>query len=469
MRFVLGLLLVGLLSAADVVKEADAKALTAHVSFLASDALEGRETPSKGLDIAAEYIASEFRRAGLEPMSDGTYFQTAKMLVKRVVREGFSMTFTDGEKSISVPAEPSFWVARPALSLQGAAVRKISVESLEKLTEPIAEPVVLLTAGAPGPGVQRSLTRLSKDGVKLVVLVGMPVPMPAQTLEFADEPASPTVYFRTTDKAADEWLKGLAEGVTTAKANANIAAATVEEHAAKNVIGILPGTNRDEVVILSAHYDHLGLTREASDKVFNGANDNASGVASVLEAAQLIKGLGVTPKRTLVFMAFFGEERGLLGSRYFTRHPVWPLKIIQANLNLEQTGRTDASDGAANVNMANLTGYHFSTIHKYMEEAGKETGLNIVKHERFSDPFFSGSDNFAFALVGVPSTTLSVTYQFPDYHQKEDEWPKIDFANHAKVTRAVAQGFWRMGTAEEKVTWNEAEPKTAAFRKARGL
>lgn len=466
MRFFLALYFVVSLSAAELVREADPKALTAHVSFLASDLLEGRETPSRGLDIAAEYIASEFRRAGLEPLSDGTYFQTAKMLVKRVVREGFSLSFSDGAKSITIPAETSFWVARPALSLQGAAVRKISVETLEKTTEPITEPVILLTAATPGPGLQRSLTRLSKEGARLVVLVGMPVPMPAQTLEFADEPPSATVYFRTTDKTADEWLKSLPEGPSTAKANANIAAAAVEEHTAKNVLGVLPGTSREEILILSAHYDHLGLTREPSDKVFNGANDNASGVASIIESARLLQQLGVKPKRTVVFLAFFGEERGLLGSRYFTRHPLWPLKSIQANVNLEQTGRTDSSDGAANLNMANLTGYHFTTIHKYMEEAAKETGLNIVKHERFSDPFFSGSDNFAFALVGVPSTTLSVTYQFPDYHKKEDEWPKIDFANHAKVTRTIAQGLWRMATAEEKVTWNEAEPKTAPFRKA---
>jgi hypothetical protein len=465
MRFCAVLLLVRLLPAADVVKEADANALLAHVSFLASDALEGRETPSKGLDVAAEYIASEFRRVGLEPLADGTYFQTATLNVKRIVREGFSLSFTDGEKNVTVPAETTFWVARPALQLQGAAVRKISIESLESLTEKVVEPVVLLTAGAPGPGVQRSLTRLAKDGVKLVVLVGMPVPMPAQTLEFADEPTSSTVYLRTTDKAADEWLKSLAEGVSTARANVNIAAATVEEHSAKNVVGVLPGTHRDELLILSAHYDHLGLTRDATDKVFNGANDNASGVASLIESARVLKQMGHAPRRTLVFMAFFGEERGLLGSRYFTRHPLWPLKTMEANLNLEQTGRTDANEGA-NLNMANLTGYHFTTIHKHLEEAGKETGLNIVKHERFSDPFFSGSDNFAFAAVGVPSTTLSVTYQFPDYHQKGDEWPKIDFANHAKVTRAIAQGMWRMATADEKVVWNEQEPKTAQFRKA---
>ncbi len=463
----LPLLLLALASfAAEVVKEADPKALTAHVSFLASDLLEGRDTPSKGLDIAAEYIASEFRRAGLQPLSDGSYFQVATLRVRRIVREGFSLTFTDGEKSILVPAEATFWNARPELNLSGAAIRKIAAESVEKLEAKIEEPVVVLTTASPGPAVQRALSRFARDGVRLVILSGIAAPFPAQSLELGDETPSSTVYLRTTNPEAEAWLKGLAEGVTAAKANAHISGATLEEFQVRNVIGVLPGTSKDEYVLLSAHYDHLGLNpRDPSDKVFNGANDNASGVSSVMESARLLAPLP-TPKRGILFVAWFGEERGLLGSRYFTRHPVFPLKSITANLNLEQTGRTDSSDGSANLNQANLTGYHFTTIHKHLEEAGKETGLNFVKHERFSDPFFSASDNFALALAGIPSTTLSVTYQFPDYHQKGDEWHKIDFANHAKVTRAIAQGLYRMANADEKVVWNETEPKTKIFRDA---
>jgi hypothetical protein len=456
-----------LLFAADLVKESDPKSLTAIVSFLASDSLQGRDTPSAGLDISADYIASEFRRAGLDPLSDGGYFQTATFTVRRLNKEGFSLSFADGEKNVLFPASTTFWNAKPAVSLSGAAVRKISVTALEQLTDKIAEPVVLLSADNPGPAIQRAISRLGADGVKLVVLVGIPVPLPSRSLEFSDQPSSPTVFLRTTDASADSWLKALPEGPVAAKANANIPAAFSEEHTAKNVIGVLPGQTRDEAIILSAHYDHLGVNpNDPTDKVFNGANDNASGVASVIESARLLKQLGVTPKRTIFFVAWFGEERGLLGSRYFARHPVLPLKNVVANLNLEQTGRTDSSDGQANLNQANLTGYHFTTIHQHLEEAAKELGFNFVKHERFSDPFFQASDNFAFSAAGVPSTTLSVTYQFPDYHQKGDEWPKIDYANMAKVTRAIAQGILRLATAETKVTWNESEPKTKIFRDA---
>ncbi len=467
MRLLLLAFAASLAFAADVVKEADPKALTAIVSFLAADSLEGRDTPSAGLDISADYIASEFRRAGLEPLSDGTYFQTAKMTLRRVNREGFSLSFTDGEKSVVFPAATTFWNAKPAVNLTGAAVRKISVAALEQLKEKVTEPVVLLAAENPGPGIQRAISRLGTDGVQLVVLIGIPVPLPTRTIEFDDQPSAPTVFLRSTDKDADAWLKSLAEGPLSAKANATIPAAHSQEATAKNVIGILPGQSRDEVVVLSAHYDHLGLNpADPADKVFNGANDNASGVASVIESARLLKQLGVTPARTIAFVAWFGEERGLLGSRYFVRHPVFPLKSIAANLNLEQTGRTDSSDGQANLNQANLTGYHFTTIHQHLEQAGKELGFNFVKHERFSDPFFQASDNFAFSAAGIPSTTLSVTYQFPDYHQKADEWPKIDYANMAKVTRAIAQGTLRLATAESKITWNETEPKTKIFRDA---
>ncbi|MFO0508717.1 MAG: M28 family metallopeptidase, partial [bacterium] len=197
----------------------------------------------------------------------------------------------------------------------------------------------------------------------------------------------------------------------------------------------------------------------------NGANDNASGVASIIESARLLAGLKVAPKRSVMFVAFFGEERGLLGSRYFVRNPVAPLWQMVANLNLEQTGRTDSSEGP-NVGQVNLTGYHFTTIHRHMEAAGEATGLKVVKHERFSDAYFMASDNAALAAVGVPSTTLSVTYAFPDYHQKGDEWEKIDYANMAKVTRGIAQGTYLAAEAAERVSWNEAEDKTKVYREA---
>jgi hypothetical protein len=465
MRAVAFLLLASLLGG-QTVPEADPKNLSAMVSFLASDALEGRDTPSAGLDIAAEYIASEFRRLGLQPLQGDSFFQTAKMRLRRINREGFAVSFTDGEKSISIPAATAYWNPKPALSLTGAAVRKISVEKLETMSEKVGEAVVLLTAERPSPAVQRSITRLGNDGVALVVLVEMPVPIPAQSIELEDQPAAATVYLRTTDSVAAAWLKDLPEGLTNAKANVSIAAAMTEERTARNVIAKLPGNISDEYVLLSAHYDHLGLNpRGGEDRIFNGANDNASGVASVVEAARLVQASGQTPGRTLIFAAWFGEEKGLLGSRYFVRNPPVPLAQVKANLNLEQTGRTDG-DGATNLNQANLTGYHFTNIHAALEKGAALLGFHFVKHERFSDPFFTASDNAAFAQAGIPSTTLSVAYQFADYHQVGDEWQKIDYANMAKVTRAIAQGMLELSQPGIKISWDETNEKVKGYVEA---
>lgn len=458
MKLVIGLMCLSL-GAAEVVKEADAKSLSAIVSFLASDSLEGRETPSTGLTIAADYIASEFRRAGLK-----SSFQDAKVSVRRVVRDGFEVGLSDGSKSVKVPAETAFWTAGPKVELSGAAVKVVKMTELRDLKTEGIEPVVIIE-GPGGPGLQQGVMKLSAAGVKVVILVGIPMALPIQTLEFDDQPKMGLVMLRTGNADAEAMLKS---GVAL-KLSAKIAEATASNDVARNVIGILPGSDpklKDEYVLLTAHYDHLGIRpKNDGDKVYNGANDNASGVASIIESARLIGQLPVAPKRSIMFVAFFGEERGLLGSRYFVRHPLVPLAKIVANINLEQTGRTDSSEGP-NVGQVNLTGYHFSTIHKHVEEAGKATALKIVKHKDYSDPYFNASDNAAFAQVGVPSTTMSVTYAFPDYHQLGDEWEKIDYANMAKVTRAIAQGTFLAADAAERIVWNADEPKTKAYREA---
>jgi hypothetical protein len=458
MKLVIGLLCLSL-SAADVVKEADAKALASIVSFLSSDALEGRETPSMGLTVASEYIASEYRRVGLKAS-----FQEAKVAVRRVVRDGFEVSLSDGTKSVKVPMEGAFWTAGPKIDLSDAPVKAVKMAELRELKTEGIEPVVLIE-GPAGPGLQQAVMKLSAAGVKLVILVGIPMALPVQTLEFDDQPKMNLVMLRTTNADAEAMLKSGAALKLTAK----IHEAASQPGVARNVIGVLEGSDpklKDEYVVLTAHYDHLGIRpNNEGDKVYNGANDNASGVASIIESARLISQLPTAPKRSLMLIAFFGEERGLLGSRYLTRHPVVPLKQMVANVNLEQTGRTDSSEGP-NVGQLNLTGYHFSTIHKHMEEAGKATDLKIVKHEKFSDPYFNASDNAAFAPVGVPSTTVSVTYAFPDYHQLGDEWEKIDYANMAKVTRAIAQGAYLIADAPERIVWNAEEPKTKAYRDA---
>jgi Zn-dependent M28 family amino/carboxypeptidase len=284
-----------------------AQSLAGHLSFLASDLLEGRATPSRGLDIAAEYIAAQFRRAGLEPAGTEGYFQT-----------------------------------------------------------------------------------------------------------------------------------GLA----------------------KNVVGVLRGSDprlRDTCVVLSAHYDHLGV---GGGKIYNGANDDGSGTVSVIEIAGALATLSPHPRRTIVFVAFYGEERGELGSQYFVRHPACPTTI--ADVNLELLGRTDSTEGPR-IASAALTGFDFTDISRVLQQAGEATGIRIYDDPKHGDAFFRQSDNVSFADAGIPSTTLTVAFLFPDYHRPGDTWPKIDFANMAKVDRTVALGVLMLANAAEPPRWNTANPKTTRY------
>ena len=302
-----------------------ANSLRGAVSFLASDLLEGRDTPSRGLDIAGEYIASQFRRLGLEPAGDDGYFQ-------------------------------------------GVVLRS----------------------------------------------------------EDADSPKS------------------------------------------RNVAGILRGSDpqlKDTYVILSSHYDHVGLAQSGEDRVFNGANDDASGTASVLEVANALAALHPRPKRSVLFILFCGEEKGLRGSRYYVAHPLVPLAKTIAQLNLEQLGRTDAPEGP-HVNSANVTGFEFSDVVPVVVDAGRRAGIAVTKVAEASDQYFNRSDNGPLAKAGVPAHTLSVTYEFPDYHAVGDEWQKIDYDNMAKVDQAVGIAVLRLAQAFNAPHWNETSPVAKPYAEA---
>src|SRR5207245_158755 len=130
------------------------------------------------------------------------------------------------------------------------------------------------------------------------------------------------------------------------------------------------------------------------DLVYNGANDDASGVASVIEIAAALSGAKPGPRRSILFAAWFGEEKGLIGSRYYGRHPLFPLKSTVANLNLEQLGRTDGDNGK-HPGAATMTGFGYSDITSAFEMAGAATGVKIYNPERDGDRYFALSDNYS--------------------------------------------------------------------------
>ena len=322
---------------AQLLASISADAMRGHLSFLASDALEGRGTPSRGLDIAAEYIASQFRAAGLEPLGDDGYFQTAD------------------------------W-------------RKIAPKR--------------------------------------------------EIAKYADAPAPLLV---------------------------------------RNVVGLLRGSDPElakTYVLVTAHYDHVGIREgRGDDSIYNGANDDGSGTVSVIELARAFAAQTQRPKRSIVFMTVFGEEHGLVGSRHYGKHPLVPVADTVADINLEQIGRTDDSEGPQ-VRAAAVTGADYSEVGDVLRKAGELTGISITKHPVNSDRYFGASDNQALADLGVPSHTVSVAYQFPDYHGPADTWDKIDYANMAAVDRTVALAILMIANDPQAPRWNADNPKAAKYVEA---
>lgn len=204
---------------------------------------------------------------------------------------------------------------------------------------------------------------------------------------------------------------------------------------AVNVVGMLPGSDpvlRDSVILVDAHYDHLGIGPAVNgDSIYNGADDDASGVVAVLEIAKALAA-GPAPKRTVIFVTTTGEEVGLLGTRWYLAHPVVPLDRMTANLEIEMIGRPDSLAGGAG--RAWLTGFDRSTMGSMFVAAG----LPIGPDQRPNEQFFMRSDNIAFAQAGIPAHTLSTFNLHTDYHRPSDDASRVDFAHMTAVIRAAA-------------------------------
>jgi hypothetical protein len=205
---------------------------------------------------------------------------------------------------------------------------------------------------------------------------------------------------------------------------------------AVNVVGILPGSDpvlQNEVIVIDAHYDHVGiaLVPVNGDSIFNGADDDASGTVAVMEVARMLA--RARPQRTVIFLLSTGEERGLLGTRWFIDHPVVPFERIVANLEIEMIGRPDSLAGGPG--KAWLTGYERSTMGQLL----RDNGIPLVADPRPAMRFFERSDNIAFARRGVPAHTISSYNLHTDYHRVSDEVRFVDAVHMAAVINATAR------------------------------
>lgn len=435
-------------------------ALRTHVQYLSSDQLEGRATPSRGQDLATDYIAAEFRKAGLEPAGDDGYFQTAIWQYAERKPGDVSMRVAAGGDTITVPAGGATGNFLDPVSL--GATPAVFMSWKDALADrEAADGKVLVVPAAPVAGAARQLQEKLKSKPALVVMIDRERRHGAGTGGWLIDPAQarpdgkpPVLVLHAPDAAA-----ALEKGGATV--SAHIAAPAIRPVKLRNVVGVLRGSDpalKNSYVLMTAHHDHVGIR---DGEVYNGANDDASGVVSVIEAAKVLAERKERPRRSIVFMTFFGEELGLLGAKYYARHPVFPLKDTVAMINIEQTGRTDDNEGRQLDSIA-MTGYDFSTLPEMLKKSAERTGIRLWKHAAFSDAFFSRADNQALADAGVPAHTLSVAYGFPDYHGKDDTWDKLDYDNMARVTRMLTEGVYDVANAAERPTWTAA-PKAATY------
>jgi hypothetical protein len=485
------------------------ESMRGHLSFLASDALEGRRTPSRGLDIAAEYIAAQFRRAGLEPAGDDGYFQTANWVV--AARDAAATPQSIAGAAAAAPnvrpeqvgvgfsvAGFTFWTPEGGLNLSGARLLKVAFggDAAGALTREQVEGRVVVTEFPEFPRREQArafaLLRQENDFLARVRALGAPLVLAferrsertrggaaprlvdpeSRTGEspLGNAPTAPLVFVYGAEAA--RFFDSLPEGGGAATVTLTLPALAETPARVRNVAGILRGSDpalKETYVIVSAHYDHLGLKENCDpakeDCVYNGANDDGSGTVAVVELASALSRLSPRPRRSILFLTFFGEELGGLGSRYYGRHPVVPLAKTIAQVNIEQIGRTDDSEGPQTGTLA-VTGFDYSEVGAVLQRAGEAEGVRVYKHPTKSDAYFSRSDNQSLADAGVPAHTASVAFDFPDYHAVGDEWPKIDYANMARVARAVGLAALRLADSAQEPRWNEQNPKAAAYVEA---
>lgn len=473
-----------------------AASLRGHLSFLASDLLEGRGTPSRGLDLAAEYIAAQFRRAGLEPAGDDGYFQTARWEVVAADPAAFTMTFHDDVKLLRIAVEHVSWPRPQAFNIDNVACIKVdwgADNAVANLNVDDVRGKVVLVA-IPDSHSARLPEQRTRTRAANAFLAQLREKRPALVVNVRKDPKAATGLGtgRLVDPESpssggfqpgaidsplitvhDPRLAALFDkmpvGPVSARVSLQVPEPSKRPATLRNVIGLLPGSDpalKSTYVMVTAHYDHLGFGPAVDgDRIYNGANDDGSGTVSVVELATALATLKQRPRRSLVFLAFFGEEHGMLGSRYYARHPVFPIAETVADLNLEQVGRTDSSEGPQ-VATASVTGIDFSDVGSIVQAAGETEGVRVYKHPLNSDRFFGASDNDSLAQLGVPAHSVSVAYIYPDYHGALDHWEKIDYANTARITRMIGRAMLAIANSTTIPRWNESNPKAERYLRA---
>ena len=468
--------------------------LQAHLSFLSADSLEGRGSGSFGLDVAADYIAAQFRRAGLKAVGDDGYFQTTPRTRLTPTIDGYMCRISVEGRIVDVPSRQFALVASPGRN--APAVRGLRIDDAPVIKVPFGGQFPEKAANAAGAVVLTEIPALPTGRAERSAFIArvqdflarISAFKPALVVDIRRDPSDAFDYFASYQlvdprqegrapsgppfvslfgAAAAAACDALPAGPTPALFTVRLSPPAEANAPQRNVVGLLPGSDprlTDTCVLLTAHYDGQG-TGPGPDRIWNSANDNGSGTISVIEIAAALASLKTRPRRSLVFIAFHGEENGLVGSRFYAEHPVFPLEKTVAAINIEMVGRTDDSEGDQR-KRASVTGYDYSDIGEVFRLAGRQTGVTVFKHPKNSDLYFGLSDNAALALRGIPAHTVCVTYQYPDLHGPADTWQKVDYENMALTIRMIGTTLLILAGSEDEPRWDPASTTASRYLEA---
>ncbi len=406
------------------------------VTWLAADERAGRATGSPEILAAGEWIAARFAAAGLTQLQEGSWRHefplTGAMLDSTAMTVKLVRKHRDEVREfVLVPnVDVRQWAAADVLAGEDEActVALFDDPVLQRLlTADSARRPILCEVGddhaywLAAKGTRRVLGGRRQAARPLFLLrKGILPPAPVDGSEVA---------WTTT------WSVAAPEKVDVPQFN---------------IVGLLPGTTKkDEYVIVSSHYDHLGVGREVGgDRIYNGADDNASGTTGVILLAEAFAKEPCA--RSLLFVCFTGEERGLLGSREFCARPPLPLDKVVANLNLEMLGRPEPG----NEGKAWITGADLSDFAAIATESLQRGGVQVIEFQMAAQ-LFAQSDNWSLAQKGVVAHSLSAGSLHRDYHQPSDEVSRLDVDHMTVILRGLFEFTKDLGNREQAPQWNE--------------
>jgi hypothetical protein len=473
----------GLAGAAPAAPLAERNAIEAHLRFLADDLLEGRESGSRGYDIAAGYVAAQFAQYGLKPKgAGGGFLQPFALQSSRIVpgsakveirsAAGSQILGPDDVVLVDTALEDQTSGGAPVVFIgygitaerfghddyRGVDVKGKIVAVLQG--RPIRFPT---EEGAHFGSRQEKRVLAAKHGA--VGLVTLYTPLAEKATPFAkvlERSAFPHMDWLAPDGRPGHAIPGMRDDVVLSQsaaarlfASSTVSLGSIHALAAQdkplphldlnaslhsartsvrsriqssNVVGMIEGSDprlKNEYVIFSAHLDHLGQVKEKSgDKIYTGAMDNAAGVATMLETARLFAQSGSKPKRSILFVALTAEEKGLLGSDYFARNPPVPVASIVANVNLDMPLLT------SNFNSVVAFGADHSSLNAPLAAAAGQMGLKLQADPWPAMGLFTRSDHYMFVRQGIPSVFLVTgTGSFDAKENAADLW-KTFLATH---------------------------------------